>query len=102
MKKTILISLLLASFGSAASTDMLSAWKDTSAKRAIEQWVQNSTREGSPDFIPLNKRYVVFDNDGTLWPEAPLTFQLQFAVDEVKRLEPQHRSGKTIRSSPRS
>ena len=35
MKKTILISLLLASFGSAASTDMLSAWKDTSAKRAI-------------------------------------------------------------------
>ncbi|MND12924.1 haloacid dehalogenase-like hydrolase [compost metagenome] len=90
MKKTILISLLLASFGSAASTDMLSAWKDTSAKRAIEQWVQNSTREGSPDFIPLNKRYVVFDNDGTLWPEAPLTFQLQFAVDEVKRLQPQH------------
>ncbi|WP_234262395.1 HAD family hydrolase [Klebsiella aerogenes] len=91
MKKTLLLSALLLSFGStAASTDALSAWNATPAKQAIEQWVQNTTREGSPDFIPPDKRYVVFDNDGTLWPEAPLTFQLQFAVDEIKRLAPAH------------
>lgn len=82
--------MLLLSFTSAAATDMLPAWKDTPAKQAIEQWVQGATREGGADFIPLDKRYVVFDNDGTLWPEAPLTFQLQFAVDEVKRLAPEH------------
>ena len=90
MKKTVLLSMLLLSFTSAAATDMLPAWKDTPAKQAIEQWVQGATREGGADFIPLDKRYVVFDNDGTLWPEAPLTFQLQFAVDEVKRLAPDH------------
>ncbi|MGR7756614.1 HAD family hydrolase [Klebsiella aerogenes] len=90
MKKTVLLSMLLLSFTSAAATDMLPAWKDTPAKQAIEQWVQGATREGGADFIPLDKRYVVFDNDGTLWPEAPLTFQLQFAVDEVKRLAPEH------------
>ena len=70
MKKTVLLSMLLLSFTSAAATDMLPAWKDTPAKQAIEQWVQGATREGGADFIPLDKRYVVFDNDGTLWPEA--------------------------------
>lgn len=90
MKKSLLFSTLLLSFGCAASPDMLSAWNDTPPKQAIVKWVQDVTREGSPDFIPLNKRYVVFDNDGTLWPEAPLTFQLQFAVDEIRRLAPEH------------
>jgi len=95
MKKAVLLSTLLLSFGSYASshladTDGLSAWKETPVKQAIETWVQGSTREGSPDFIPPDKRYVVFDNDGTLWPEAPLTFQLQFAVDEIRRMAPEH------------
>ncbi|MGR7122213.1 HAD family hydrolase [Klebsiella aerogenes] len=90
MKKVLLLSALMVSFGCAAGTDMLSAWNDTPAKRAIEQWVGNSTREASPDFIPMDKRYVVFDNDGTLWPEAPLTFQVQFAMDELKRMAPEH------------
>ncbi|MEE4406739.1 HAD family hydrolase [Enterobacter mori] len=88
MRKMLLISSLLLSFSCAGSTDTLTAWNDTPAKQAIEKWVQDATRENSPDFIPLNKRYVVFDNDGTLWPEAPLTYQLQFAVDEIKRQAP--------------
>jgi len=32
----------------------------------------------------------VFDNDGTLWPEQPIPFQLVFALDRVKALAPQH------------
>lgn len=90
MKKPVLFCALLLSFNCPASTDELPAWNDTPVKQAIEKWVQETTRDGSPDFIPLNKRYVVFDNDGTLWPEAPLTFQLQFAVDEIKRMAPEH------------
>jgi len=86
--KFLLASLLL--WGSAVHADDLSAWRDSAAKRAIVQWVQATTAPGSRAFIPVNERYVVFDNDGTLWPEAPLTFQLQFAVDEVKRLAPSH------------
>ena len=90
MKKPLLFSALLLSFGSFAAEDGLPAWNDTPAKQAITTWVQQATREGSPDFIPPSHRYVVFDNDGTLWPEAPLTFQLQFAIDEIKRMAPEH------------
>ncbi|GDX08063.1 HAD family phosphatase [Buttiauxella sp. A111] len=91
MKKTLLLSaILLGTFGVAHAADPLSAWNDTAAKQAIEEWVQNATNKDRSTFIPPAKRYVVFDNDGTLWPEAPLTFQLQFAIDEVKRLAPQH------------
>lgn len=91
MNKTLLAcTLLLGCSSSAAWADPLSAWNDTAAKQSIEQWVKNATQEGGADFIPVDKRYVVFDNDGTLWPEAPLTFQLQFVVDEIKRQAPEH------------
>lgn len=87
--KTFALLALLSSAG-VAQADDLSAWNDTAAKQAIEQWVSQSTQKGHPHFIPENQRYVVFDNDGTLWPEAPITFQLQFALDEIKRLAPSH------------
>ncbi|ENI8091278.1 haloacid dehalogenase-like hydrolase [Salmonella enterica] len=91
MKYALLFSALLSSaIGAAHADDPLSTWNDTASKQAIEQWVKNATNQDRSTFIPPEKRYVVFDNDGTLWPEAPLTFQLQFAVDEVKRLAPEH------------
>lgn len=90
MNKTLLACTLLLGSSTFAHADPLSAWNDTASKQAIEQWVKNATQEGGADFIPVDKRYVVFDNDGTLWPEAPLTFQIQFVLDEIKRLAPQH------------
>ena len=45
---------------------------------------------GSPDFVPPAERIATFDNDGTLWAEQPLYFQLLFAIDRVKALAPQH------------
>jgi hypothetical protein len=90
MKKTLLACSLLVGYSALAHADPLSAWNDTPAKQAIEQWVQNATKQGSATFIPEDKRYVVFDNDGTLWPEAPLTYQIQFMLDEIKRLAPAH------------
>ncbi|MDH1795946.1 MULTISPECIES: HAD family hydrolase [Citrobacter] len=89
MKRT-LITLVLCGLCSTAAAEPLSAWNDTAAKHAIEEWVQNATNPDSPTFIPTDKRYVVFDNDGTLWPEAPMTFQIQFALDEIKRLAPEN------------
>lgn len=90
MKKNLLACALLLGCATAAHADPLSAWNDTAAKQSIEQWVQHATQQGSPDFIPADKRYVVFDNDGTLWPEAPLTFQIQFILDEIIRQAPEH------------
>jgi hypothetical protein len=48
------------------------------------------TDEQNPDFIPIPDRIAVFDNDGNLWSEKPMYFQLIFAMDRVKELEPQH------------
>jgi hypothetical protein len=36
------------------------------------------------------ERIATFDNDGTLWAEQPLYFQLFFAIDRVKALAPEH------------
>ena len=48
------------------------------------------TKEGSPNFVPIDDRIAVFDNDGTLWTEQPMYFQAFFALDRVKTLAPQH------------
>ncbi|WP_153006660.1 HAD family hydrolase [Aeromonas schubertii] len=83
--------LLLTTFASqAAQSDPLPAWNNTAAKQGVLDWIANATDPAKGTFIPREKRHVVFDNDGTLWPEAPVTFQLQFAVDEIKRLAPAH------------
>ena len=68
----------------------LSTWNDGPAKSAITDFVQRVTTAGSPDFVPTAERIAVFDNDGTLWSEQPIYFQLAFAIDRVKALAPNH------------
>jgi hypothetical protein len=41
------------------------------------------------------QRIATFDNDGTLWSEQPMYFQLFFAIDRVKSLAPQNPAWKT-------
>jgi 2'-5' RNA ligase/phosphoglycolate phosphatase-like HAD superfamily hydrolase len=73
-----------------APTDPLPAWRDGKAKRSIVDFVAKATQQGSSDFVPPAERIAVFDNDGTLWAEQPLYFQLLFAIDRVKALAQQH------------
>ena len=70
--------------------DPLPSWNDTAPKQAIVDFVTRVTQDGSPDFVPVAERVATFDNDGTLWAEQPLYFQLAFALDRVKALAPQH------------
>lgn len=72
------------------AADPLPSWNDTPAKQAIVAFVEKVTTEGSPDFVPPAERIATFDNDGTLWSEQPMYFQLLFALDRVKQLAPQH------------
>ena len=74
----------------AQATDPLPSWNDGPAKQAIIKFVQATTTPGSPTFVPPAKRIATFDNDGTLWAEKPMYFQLFFALDRVKELAPQH------------
>ena len=70
--------------------DALPSWNDSKAKRSIVDFVAKVTKDGSPDFVPVAERIATFDNDGTLWAEQPLYFQLVFALARVKALAPQH------------
>jgi len=88
LARSLLALLLLASAAFAA--DPLPSWNEGAAKKAIVSFVEQVTRQGSPSFVPLAERIAVFDNDGTLWAEQPMYFQLIFALDRVKALAPQH------------
>jgi phosphoglycolate phosphatase-like HAD superfamily hydrolase len=85
---TIAVSLALDGGQGIKASAPLASWRDNDAKKAITEYVLRVTDEKSPDFVPAPERIAVFDNDGTLWPENPMPFQLAFALDELKRRLP--------------
>jgi len=97
--KFSLIGFLAATLALAATVvsaqNPLPTWNDGPTKQAIADFGARVTKEGSPDFVPPEERIAVFDNDGTLWAEQPMYFQLLFALDRVKALAPQHSEWKT-------
>lgn len=101
LHRTLLTSLVVAValfVGQAAVAqpkDPLPSWNDGQTKTAILDFVEKTTRQGSPDFVPGPERIATFDNDGTLWAEKPLYFQLFFALDRVRALAPKHPEWKT-------
>ncbi len=72
------------------SPDPLPSWNEGDTKNAIIDFVNRVTVDGSPDFVPVANRIATFDNDGNLWSEQPLYFQLSFALDRVKELASDH------------
>ena len=72
------------------ATQPLPSWNEGPARQAILAFVDGVTKEGSATFVPRDERIATFDNDGTLWSEQPMYFQLLFALDRVKVLAPQH------------
>jgi len=83
-----LVGALAFTTGIAHAADPLPSWNDTAPKQAIIAFVEKVTKAGSPDFVSVPERIAVFDNDGTLWPEYPVPFQLAFVFDELKRRVP--------------
>jgi phosphoserine phosphatase len=91
----IWIGLVVVAVPARAQGDPLPSWNDGPAKAAVIDFVTRVTKEGGPDFVPAADRIATFDNDGTLWSEQPLYFQVIFAVERVKALAPQHPEWKT-------
>src|SRR5947208_13132622 len=89
------LALVFVSIITLQAQDPLPSWNDTASKKAIVAFVAKVTKEGSPDFVPAAERIATFDNDGTLWCEQPMYFQMLFALDRVKALTPQHPEWKT-------
>jgi len=63
-----------------AAETLLALWNDTPTRRAIVDFVQTVSTEGSPGFVAPAERVAVFDNDGTLWSEKPVPIQLDFTL----------------------
>jgi phosphoserine phosphatase len=70
----------------AAQTDPLPSWNDGPAKKAIVEFVQTTTTNGSPKFVPPSERIATFDQDGTLWVEHPIYSQVIYCLDRVPAL----------------
>ena len=86
-----LIALTILNAGRCAyADDPLPSWNEGASKRAIIDFVERVTKPGGPDFVPVEQRIAVFDNDGTLWAEKPVYVQSAFAMERAKELAPQH------------
>jgi hypothetical protein len=69
-----------------AAETLLALWNDTPTRRAIVDFVQAVSTEGSPGFVAPAERVAVFDNDGTLWSEKPVPIQLDFTLFRMAEL----------------
>ena len=82
--------------------DPLPSWNDGATKKAITDFVARVTTQGGKEFVPVAERIATFDNDGTLWCEHPMYFQVAFAMDRVKALAPKHPEWKARSRSRRA
>ena len=95
LRKKVLVGFLLVVSSMLVAQELLPSWNKGKNKSNIIEYVESVTNTKSRDFIPKEDRIAVFDNDGTLWSEQPLYFQLLFTIDRVKTLAPKHPEWKT-------
>jgi phosphoglycolate phosphatase-like HAD superfamily hydrolase len=72
--------------GVVSTADPLPSWNAGKSRDALVDFVKAVTTGGDADFVPPAQRIAVFDNDGTLWSEQPIYFQLLFAMDRVRAM----------------
>ncbi|QDT68970.1 haloacid dehalogenase-like hydrolase [Planctomycetes bacterium MalM25] len=92
MRRKLLLALVatLTPLAAAWGDDPLPSWRDGETKSAIFRFVARVTNEGGEDYVAPEDRVAVFDNDGTLWSEKPIYFQVQFALDRLREKETEH------------
>jgi hypothetical protein len=100
MTRSIHLTLILAGLTSgltaiARAEETLASWNDGASKRAIVAFVSEATREGGPHYVAVPERIATFDEDGTLWPEQPMYFEILFAIDRIHALAPRHPEWRT-------
>ncbi len=86
MKALFLVLIFLTSV---VSADPLPSWHQGESKSRLIGYVEAVTQPGDSYRQP-SERIAVFDNDGTLWSEQPVYFQLVFAMDRIRAKAAQH------------
>jgi haloacid dehalogenase-like hydrolase len=90
---TWIVAILMARFvfaDPANAADPLPSWNDGATKSAITSFITKATTEGGKGFVPQPDRIATFDNDGTLWCEMPMYFQMMFAFDRIRETAGKH------------
>jgi len=72
------------------AAETLPSWNKGVSRDTIIQFVEKVSNQENEQFVPEAQRIAVFDNDGTLWSEQPIYFQLAFTFDRIKKLAPDH------------
>lgn len=85
-----LIILFAFSTSTFAKNDPLPSWNNTKSKQNIINFVTQVASKNKDSYVPPAERIAVFDNDGTLWAEQPMYFQLAFIIDRIRQLAPKH------------
>jgi len=86
----LIVGILMLTGAQAQSADILSSWNDGPTRERVVSFVRAATERGGSGFIPPAERIAVFDNDGTLWAEQPVYFQVLFIADRIRALSPKH------------
>ncbi len=89
MKRLLILAVVVFAASCAPKTpkpeiaigDPLPSWNETASKKLIVDFVRSVTSPDSEQFIPVEERIAVFDNDGTLWCEQPLYFEMLYSIE---------------------
>src|ERR1700741_547900 len=79
----LLVAVLAGAPWAPAQTDPLPSWNDGPTKKAIVAFVEATTTQGGPQFVPPAERIATFDQDGTLWVEQPVYSQIMYCLERV-------------------
>lgn len=82
----MITAFLLVGFSQTAQADPLPSWNASDRKVRIVSFVEDVTDPASQNYVTPSDRIAVFDNDGTLWGEQPVYFQVIFAIDRLKEM----------------
>lgn len=83
----VMLALVSSSLTATVLADPLPSWNEGDNKSAIIDFVESTTDPASDDFVPQQQRIAVFDNDGTLWSEQPMYFQLSYALQRASEAD---------------
>jgi len=61
----------------------LPSWNDGLPKRAILNFIRDTTDPSGPKFVPPEQRIAAFDQDGTTWVEQPIYSQVVYCLSRV-------------------
>lgn len=69
-----------------AESDPLPSWNEGNAKKAIVQFVKDTTDLSNSHYVSPEARIATFDQDGTLWVSHPMYTQVVYCFERVPLL----------------